>query len=323
MNKTKYVIGVDIGNTKTTYALTRTDGCVIDVFKGLGANYQQIGETEMVARLQDSIKKMLNQHNIPESSLCFIYYGAAGADTPHDFILLKKEFAKVVPGILFDFENDGWIALHSGTRGGAGMVVTMGTGNTNFAINSKGEKHRIGGLDEHLGDEIGAYALAKTALNAAVRSEDKRDDPTILSRIIPEAFGVNSTAELINLELDKDIVKKVIQLFFKAAQEGDGLALNICWSIVKEVLKIVREFYYSLFQNEKFTLVLEGTLFKQKYQPLTNMLELALKQRYNIEIITPDYDPVVGAVFLAFKHAGIPLDATISNNIIETFKEKV
>jgi N-acetylglucosamine kinase-like BadF-type ATPase len=324
MNNKKYVIGVDIGNTKTSYALTSADGLVIDVYKGLGANYQEIGESEMVARLQTAIKNMMQKNNIQSANLQFIYFGAAGADTPLDFKILRDQFQKVVPGTPIDFENDGWIALHSGTRGRAGMVVTMGTGNTNFAINSNGKKHRIGGLDAHLGDEIGAYALAKTALNSAVRSDDKRDHPTILSKIIPEAFGVDTTAELINLDLDKDVVKKIIQLFFQAAQKGDGLALSICWSIVKEVLKIVREFYYLLFQDEdQFTLVLEGTVFKQNYQPLTNMLELALHQRYNVNIITPDYDPVVGAVFLALKHSGISLNSETSNKIIETFKQKV
>ena len=324
MQNTKYVMGVDIGNTKTLYALTKQNGEVIRVYKGSGANYQEIGAAEMVSRLQSAIDAMLTAQGISPDELSFVYYGAAGADTPTDFNTLSIELGRVVPNVPFDFENDGWIALHSGTKGRAGMVVTCGTGNTNFAINSAGKKMRIGGLDDHLGDELGAYALARTAMNAAMRSEDRRDHPTILSTIIPAAFGVQSNAELINFKVDKKLVEKVIKIFFAAAQKGDGLALSICWSMVKEVLKIVREFYYSLFQDEgAFTLVLEGTVFKQRYQPFSTMLELALKQRYQVTIVVPEYEPVVGAIFLAFKGAGIQLDDDMTRKIIETFKGKV
>lgn len=324
MSKENFVLGVDIGNTKTFYALCRLDGTVVRAEKGAGANYQEIGQEEMVSRLTGSITGILRAEGISPNQLRFIYYGAAGADTPQDFEILQGAFARVVPGIPFDFENDGWIALHSGTRGGPGMVVTFGTGNTNFAVNSRGEKKRIGGLDEHLGDMLGAYSLARRTVYAARRSEDGRDEPTILTSMVRDYFKLNSTAELINYELDDKMVKNLIQLFFKAAQKGDGLALSICWELAAEVIRIVKEFYNALFQQEeKFTLVLEGTVFKQKYQPLHNMLELALHERYNLDIVTPDYDPVLGAVFLAFKGAEIALPKETTDRIITSFKEKV
>ena len=95
-------------------------------------------------------------------------------------------------------------------------------------------------------------------------------------------------------------------------------------TVFKEILKIVREFYYNLFRAEpSFTLVLEGTVFKQRYQPLTSMLELALNQRYSVDIVIPDYDPVAGAVFLALQKAGVEADSTVSDRVIDTFMQKV
>ncbi|MBN1482539.1 hypothetical protein EH223_10880 [candidate division KSB1 bacterium] len=323
MNKTtyKYVLGVDIGNTKTLYALTRLDGTALHILRGMGTNYQEIGQDEMVRRLRDGIAAIIKECGILKHDMAAIYYGAAGADTPTDFQILEKAFAQVAPGVPFDFENDGWIALHSGTLGQAGMVVTCGTGNTNCAVNSTGERLRIGGLSEFLGDVLGAYSIAAYAMQAAVRGEDGRDDPTILSTLIPRALNVETNADVINLEVTSELVKKVVETFFDAAQQGDGRSLNICWMLVKEVLNIVREFYNGLFQQEKFfKLVLDGTVFRQKYQPLTRMLELALRQKYNVEIIIPDYDPVVGAIFLAFKHAGCPLDKRCAKQIIKTYK---
>lgn len=323
MNKTtyKYVLGVDIGNTKTLYALTRSDGTVLHVLRGPGTNYQEIGQDEMVRRLSDGIAALIKGCGMSKHDIVAIYYGAAGADTPTDFQILEKAFVRVAPDIPFDFENDGWIALHSGTLGQAGMVVTCGTGNTNFAVNNAGERMRIGGLSEFLGDVLGAYSIAAYAMQAAVRGEDGRDDPTILSTLIPRSLKVKTNADVINLQMTSELVKKIVETFFDAAQQGDGRSLDICWMLVREVLRIVHEFYSGLFQQEKcFKLVLDGTVFRKKYQPLTRMLELALRQKYDVEIIVPDYDPVVGAIFLAFKHAGYPLDKQCAERIVKTYK---
>ncbi len=317
----KYLLGVDIGNTKTVYALVRGDGTVLQKYRGPGANYQEIGAGEMTRRVREALALATQAANITVDDLRAIYYGAAGADTPTDFDIMRPAFAQAAPGVDFDFENDGWIALHCGTAGGPGMVVTCGTGNTNCAVNSAGETMRIGGLEDFLGDVLGAHSIARYAVRAAVRSEDGRDEPTILTRMIPDTLGVQNNADIINLEMTGERIAAIIQTFFKAAQQGDGRSLEICWMLVKEVLKIVREFYNGLFRRESaFKLVLEGTVFKQKYQPFMNMLELALKQRYNAEIVVPEVDPVVGAVFLAFKTAGLPLDDASINRIIQTYK---
>ncbi len=319
----KYLLGVDIGNTKTVYALVRSDGEVLQKYRGPGANYQEIGAAKMTQRVRAALKQLTRAAGVNIDDLAAIYYGAAGADTPADFDIMRPAFAKAAPGVAFDFENDGWIALHCGTAGGPGMVVTCGTGNTNCAVNAAGESMRIGGLEDFLGDVLGAHSIARYAVRAAVRSEDGRDEPTILTRMIPGALGVRSNADIINLEMNSERVKIIIRTFFKAAQQGDGRSLEICWMLVKEVLKIVREFYNGLFREEDaFTLVLEGTVFKQKYQPFMQMLELALRQRYKAEIVVPGVDPVVGAVFLAFKTAGLSLDDAIVNKITQTYKSK-
>jgi N-acetylglucosamine kinase-like BadF-type ATPase len=317
----RLVIGVDIGNTKTRYALADLQGRVLTVFSGPGANYQETGIEVMKQYIRGALNAMFRNSKRNEDELAAIYYGAAGADTPADFKILRRAFAALTPNAPFDFENDGWIALHSGTRGGPGMVVTCGTGNTNFSVNSKGQRMRIGGLEEALGDILGAPAIARYAMTAAMRSEDHRDEPTILSDLLPKAFGVHSNAELINFERSPAFVETVIKNLFAAAQKGDGVCLALCWQLVKEVLTIVRQFHAGLFQKEKrFTLVLEGSFFKQKYQPFMQMLELALHQRYELTVVVPDYDPVVGALFLAYQTCDHSLTDQQAARLIASYK---
>jgi len=320
LEQTGTVLGVDIGNSKTSYALAGKDGTILQVRRGFGANYQEIGRDEMVRRLSEEITQIMAIQNQEPAALSFIYYGAAGADTPTDFEILRQAFADVVPAVACDFENDGWIALHSGTRASPGMVVTCGTSNTNFAVNHRGERMRIGGLEEALGDVLGAPIIARYAMMAAMRSEDGRDEPTILTGLLAQHFAVSSIAELINLERTPRVVEEVIKLLFSAAQHGDGKSLELCWTLVKEVLKIVERFYRGLFQNEeRFTLVLEGSFFKQRYQPFMTMLDLALHQRYPVDVVVPEHDPVVGAVFLALQGSGVTLTAERTDRVITTY----
>ncbi len=318
----KYFLGIDIGNSKTLYTLADHTGVVKHVYYGKGANYQRIGRENTIKTLQTGISEVIQGAHIRGEDVSFIYYGAAGADSPEDFGVLNEIFQRVAPTIPFDFENDGWISLKSGTIDGVGMVVTCGSGNTNFAMNSFGKTRRIGGLNETLGDVLGASMIATYTCRAAARSADGRDYPTVLTRMIPDALGVDELTDIINLPRSTDVLKTVIRTLFRAVEMGDGKALEIIWSLTKEVLNIVREFYAALFvEDQHFKLVLDGSVFRAKYQPLMAMVDLALHQRYQVDIIVPDWDPVVGALLYAFEKGGMPLTKDMSDRIIQTYQD--
>ncbi|MCP4756510.1 MAG: hypothetical protein GY866_37075 [Proteobacteria bacterium] len=325
MKKTSdgYFLGVDIGGTKTAFALAAKSGEVVQILDDKGASHEIYGEAETERVLREGIRRITEKAGIVIGDVGYIYYGAAGADTEDDFRLLKKLFRRITPDTAFDFENDGLIALKSGTVGGIGMVITCGTGNTNFAVNSKGVVKRIGGLTPHTGDVLGAYTIAGYVCSAAVRSEDGRDYPSLLGKTVPEALGVEKVEDITNLSMTPVLVQKVIETFFEAARLGDGKALEITWMLVKEVLNTVREFHRALFVDEdRFKLVLEGSVFKGKYDPFMKMLELALHQKYQAEIVVPNWDPVLGALFFAFESGGIELGRDLSGKIVTSYLKK-
>ncbi len=232
-------------------------------------------------------------------------------------------YKRITPDTPFDFENDGLIALKSGTIDGVGIVITCGTGNTNFAMNSMGEVKRIGGLTPHSGDVLGAHNIAGFACSAAVRSKDGRDFPSVLEKLFLEKMEVKTVEDLSNIELNPENVEKMIQTLFKAAEMGDGKALEVTWMLVKEILTLVREFYHVLFTSaQEIKIVLEGSVFKAKYPPLIKMLELAIHQKYKAKIVIPEWDPVLGALFFAMEKDGFTLDGKLSDTIIRTYLEK-
>jgi N-acetylglucosamine kinase-like BadF-type ATPase len=321
----QYLLGLDIGNTKTQYALADTDGNIVATVYDVGASHENLGPDGAQAAITEGIGKVIAAAGIKLEKIKYIYYGAAGADTEDDFKVLREVYKKVTPDIPFDFENDGYIALKSGTIDGVGMLVTNGTSNTNFAMNAKGELKRIGGLSFHTGDTLGAVNIALFVCRAAIRGEDGRAYPTVISRLIPEAFDLKEVDDIKNVPLFPENIQKVVEIFFEAARMGDGVALELTWMLVKETLHIVDQFHRDLFDHgEKFKLVLDGSVFKQKYQPFMNMLELCLNQRYrsSIQIVVPEWDPVLGAVFHAFEKSGLKLTREISDRMIRTYIEK-
>ncbi len=318
-----YYLGVDVGATKTAYVIANGRGEVADVLYDKGASHELYGIEGSEELLRAGIGKITGKAGLTLNDLDFIYYGAAGADTEDDFKLLRALYKRITPDVPFDFENDGLIALKSGTIDGNGIVITCGSGNTNFAANAKGEIKRIGGLTQHSGDILGAYNIAAYACSAAVRSKDGRDYPSVLTPLFLEEFEVNAVEELSNIGLTSVNVERMIRLLFRAAEMGDGKALEITWMLVKEILILVREFHHALFNaGEEIKLVLEGAVFKAKFPPLQRMLELAVHQNYKAKIIVPEWDPAVGALFFALEKSGIPLDKTLTDTVIRTYLER-
>jgi N-acetylglucosamine kinase-like BadF-type ATPase len=315
-----YYLGIDIGNTKTQYTLANEIGCIIGNHVGSGTNHQDIGQEEVFKRLNSGIEALLLKiGNISKDDISFAYFGACGADTPDEFVMLRKLFKNLLGSVPFDFDNDGIIALKNGVELDSGIVVTCGTGNTNFAVNDKGEFGRIGGLADHLGDNLGAAVIARKATYAATRSMDERDFPSILPRRICEALELNEIFDLINYdELDADMVKKINQTFFAVAEEGDGKALELVWEFTKEIIRIMEYFLLRMFsKDKKFRLALDGPVFKSDYKPFMKMINLAVKERYpNAEIVVPEYPPVLGALYFAFEKSN-----KLTSKIIEKLKQ--
>jgi N-acetylglucosamine kinase-like BadF-type ATPase len=112
-------------------------------------------------------------------------------------------------------------------------------------------------------------------------------------------------------------------VLFKAAELGDGRALQIVWGCVREVLKITDRFAVELFSDGRsFRLVLDGAVFRGGYEVLLTMIKLAVEARYQAEIIVPSTPPVAGALYLAYERAGIPLTAELLNTVKNSFPKE-
>jgi len=316
-------LGVDIGGTKTMYAVAERSGSVRRISFGEGANHELCGIGGMEEILSNGIRRITADAAVTGDDLRFAYFGAAGADTEDDCRALRAVFERVSPCPGFDFSNDGYIALKSGTIDGIGIAITCGTGNVNCAVNSRGESLKLGGLAFYGGDPLGAHHIAGETFRAALRSKDRRGYPSILERLLPRALGVGSVEDVSDIERSPAVARRAVETLFEAARVGDGVALAITWDLVKETVDIVEAFSNALFDaGEAFKLVLEGSVFKHGYEPLKTMLEHAIPQRFPAEIIVPEWDPVVGSLLFALESDGVELSGDLAGSMIHSYMER-
>jgi len=317
-----YILGIDIGNSKSHYAICDVNGNFIAEHFAIGANHQECGENELRKRVREGAEAVCRDGKISFTDIDYVYLGVAGADTKAEFKMLRIHFTEIFQGIEFDFDNDGIIALKNGVEELAGIVITCGTGNTNFAMDSDGNVFRLGGLCEYLGDNLGSMLLAKKVLSAAMRAEDGRDIASILGPRLCKAFSIATMSDFMDIGLTIDAAKIINTELFRAVEDYDGVALSIAWDFVKEIVIITEHFKKKYIQEEdNFKLVLDGHIFTHKNHLFLRMIENALISRYPfIELIFPDTPPVIGALLFGLERKKL-LNKRVVQNLKSSYRK--
>lgn len=318
----KRVLGIDIGNTKTEYLAGDITGMVLASEKGRGANYQVIGTEETVLRLKEGVSVVLEKASLKLQDISFVYIGAAGADTEPDYINLNKIFKEVLGDVPFAFENDGYIALKNGVINKPGIVVTCGTGNINYSIDTENNILRLGGYTRDHGDVIGTETIARRVVSLAFRCDDRRELPSLLPKMLLKHLELETLADLYNLGWDQKFTPPIINAFLESCSLGDGRSLELAWEFSREVLTIVDYFHNRMvLVDDDYVISLDGHVFKRD-NPFLRMIQIAVKERYNRDVIVRDTSPVCGAFYSAIEGMEYELNEEIINNIQNSYQKE-
>ena len=243
------ILGIDVGGTKTEAVLADRSGNVLAFQRGKGANYQTIGEEEAYLRIKQILDGILKEAAIDVEEIDDCFMGVAGADFDYDYEIIDRIIKRL--GLKkYGFDNDGLIALRSGTLKDPGILVTCGTGSINYAYNGK-EIERKGGFSQFFGERLGARYVARLAASAATRAIDGRGDATLMKDMIEEKAGID-IPQLMNCEYHDqryqgpDPIKLIITSLFEAARKNDFMAVKILVKIAEEVIRIVTVSYTHL-----------------------------------------------------------------------------
>ncbi len=290
----KFVAGIDGGGTKTRVCCRDLQGQTI-AEKTFGAfNLNSIG-AERFADLLTEITTYLQGIGTC-AALCI---GTAGISNETMSAMINKALDQA--GIMRrKLVGDHVIALHGALDGAPGIALIAGTGSICFGISPTGEEIRAGGWGHLIGDEGSGYALGRDALSAVAHAWDGYGEPTLLTRLLAEAYGLDSRSKIISYVYagDKSHVAAFSRLVEQAAASGDAVALAIIQANGAKLAQQAETVYRRLHMEEA-PLAMLGGMLENKTQLHSAFVRAMACRCPSVHCIDPKHDACTGAVMMA------------------------
>jgi N-acetylglucosamine kinase-like BadF-type ATPase len=322
-----YVLGVDGGNSKTLALVAMLDGSVVGVGRGGCSDiYTHADVNVPLSELDTAVSNALNMAGIRARELAAGGFSMAGADWPEDFALLESAMEQRGLGRKVTVVNDAVGALRGGLFEGPGVVVACGTGAATAARSEDGRVWHTSWWQ----DPQGSHQLGMKALHAVYRAELGIEPPTLLTEVVLGHFGLNSVEEVLYLFTARGgerptnwKVSSLSRALLDLAHDGDLAAVRI----VQEHGIHLGDYALAAarmvgIESAPFTLVLTGGVLRHPSRLLQEALVARVQE--DAPLARPIYsifEPVVGALLLAFEAAGIAVSPPLLARLTDTLPE--
>lgn len=306
----KYFVGIDQGGSKCDILVGDEYGNLIDRYINVGystfINIVKTNEEFYNKCVEQQIYYMsilLNKHQIESTDIYAL--AASSALINNDDIRLNYEKAlfRNTKAENVTVYNDMISAWRAGTNTYPSGVIGIGTGTgiVLFAENHKSinlaEK-----IEKQANRELGFRAFFHACYSALQMLE-----PTILTEYICKFAETNSIKEALEkTNRGQDInalhYQHFVPFVYEAVLKKDRVAEDFINEVALNYTECIRTGIYEM-QLEKtpFTLVLNGGAFKGNGYIMENLLRKHLSDLVNISIIQSEYEPVYGALMLAYE----------------------
>lgn len=324
----QYCLGLDGGGSKTICLLATSEGRIIGRGAAGPANYQVIGVDRAAQAINGSILQAIAAAGRPIDRLASIAVGLAGVDRPADHAVVQSMLDQLplsLPLRLID--HDATIALAGATLARPGVVIISGTGSIAFGCNHQGDRRRAGGWGPLLGDEGSGYDIGRRALTAVLRAADGRGPATSLGSALLQQLQLSRPEQLVSKvhgeQLSRQAVAALAPLVLAAAAQGDAVAGGILCQAGEELALAAQAVITGLgLQTEQFEVALAGGVLTAA-GPLPQVIAQIIRPIAPLaQVISPRFPPVVGALLLALRQAGIELTAAVIDNLKQTLSEE-
>ena len=300
-----YVLGVDVGGTKTECVVADEKEKIMGRGFGGGGNHQMCGIEKASESMRKAVSEALAQANITLADVAYAVFGIAGADGPKDMEVLVPAVKKIMGTVQVKILHDAGLGLRAGTEDYVGVVSICGTGAGHVGRNHSGQELSLRNLDYIMGNFGGGGDLEEKALHYAFRSEEGTWQKSRLEDAIPKVFGVEGMEEVCEILRDEAMTKEQqYQLpitVFTLAREGDEVSRGLISSMGYEEGKYAAAVLKRLDMcSEPVPAVLIGSLFRTREPLLIDAYMKALWETApKAYAVIPETAPVMGAVKLA------------------------
>jgi N-acetylglucosamine kinase-like BadF-type ATPase len=227
----KYVIGIDGGNSKTDVVIASMSGDLLARTRGPGVD----SPGEDLQRWRRDLTKVVDDARQlagvgPDTRAACAAYFLANVDLPAERRIALRELNGTHADLTV-VHNDAVAVLRAGSQRPWGIAVVAGAGINAVGIHPNGRIARFLALGDYTGDFGGGFSLGLSGLASAVRARDGRGPATVLTTMVPEHFGLRRPEDVAvaihNKELEHDDLIVLAPVVFAAAAQGDGVAKGI------------------------------------------------------------------------------------------------
>lgn len=312
-------LGVDGGQSHTAAVISDGEGNLLGRGRsGPSGHAQQPGGQERLRRaITESVGGALRSAglgSVAETEFASAHCAmTGGADFKEEAIrsVLRARHLRV--------GHDAPAALAGATGGGPGIVVIAGTGSVAYGEKADGGWLRLGGWGYIFGDEGGGFWTALQGVRRAMLADDGLAEPTALSALALEHFD---SPDLMALamgvygdEISRDRFASFAEKVHEAAAGGDRSAQEIITEGATYLAALSSAVARRLHLSEQEARVacvggvFKGALVREAFAG-------ALARRLpRARIIPARFDPVIGALLLAYREAAFGPTEGLLNNL--------
>lgn len=242
-------LGLDAGGTSTRWALADASGTLVAEGSAGGFSGTQMTSPEGVAQVAGVLADIATQA-LRHGAAASVWAGVTGFDGdfegegPAPLAVLVAQTFSLDAGAVRLF-NDIELACRAAFAPGAGYLVYAGTGSVAAFIDDAGVQHRAGGRGGLIDDGGSGYWIAREALRHIWRAEDEAPgawQQSPLARCVFDTLGGNDWGTTRNwvYGASRGQLGTLALAVAQAAQQGDGVALDILRSAGLELARLGR-----------------------------------------------------------------------------------
>ncbi|MFL6182355.1 MAG: N-acetylglucosamine kinase [Actinomycetes bacterium] len=302
------VLAIDGGNSKTDVVAADARGKILGRVRGPGCSPDALGISGSVDMLSQLIEQTREEARLPlgeRSDAAALML--AGVDRPDQESDMREALSGLSIADRMLVTNDTFAVLQAGSVNGWGVAVVCGAGLNAVGVTPGGQVGRYQALGALSGDWGGGGDVGVAALGAAIRGEDGRGWPTVLTIELGKRFEVDKPQEIAAAihegRLDERVLVEMTPLVFECAAAGDEVARRIIDRVADEVSVMATAMLHRLELDAlDVEVVLGGGLMQSGYQPLLDRTERLVRTEVPTAVVRVlDAPPVIGCAREAFR----------------------
>ena len=294
-------LGIDGGGSRTTAVLFDCDGTFLCETAAGSINYYSNPLSDVRDNLASLVRDVHRKTGI--SSFQSVFIGLSALNGRAEDAQIRRLTSGILRADVIGMDSDLFIALEAMCREGACAAAICGTGSMAVARDADGRISHKGGYGYLLGADGSGYAIAIDAVRSALRSADGSGEKTALEDAARRFFRVQNADELIERFYDPPIRRQDVAAFLpevgQCAASGDACAIRILERQADDFARTVRALLRTL--PDDCPLGLWGGVFCH----VPRFTARFLQSFDGRDAAFLPYPPQLGAVFAAWKQAGI------------------